>query len=221
MNMIQHSDGVLLNGGDHTVKHIKCGHLVLNNRISLSISSQTNTLAENLHVINVIHPLAVNALQKDNALKLTQLLWLREFGLLRLVKLHSLLLDQMLHLILFLALNLLGSKRLDWDDLTKYTVEFIQIPLFRIYIIREAHIHSIIYNICDHLVDGITHVLAIQYLAALFVDDLTLLIINLVVIKKILTDTKVVKLDFSPVPSRWHWKAFYARSAHSQLHQGK
>ena len=54
MNMIQHSDGVLLNGSDHAVKHIKCGHLVLNNRISLSISSQTDTLAENLHEFTVV-----------------------------------------------------------------------------------------------------------------------------------------------------------------------
>ena len=43
--------------------------------------------------------------------------------------------------------------------------------------------------------DGIAHVLAIQHLAALFVDDLTLLIVNLVVIKKILTNTEVVKLN--------------------------
>ena len=101
----------------------------------------------------------------------------------------------MLHLILFLTLNLLRCKRLDWDDLTENTVELIQIPLFRIYILRETHIYCIIYNICNHLVDGIAHVLTIQYLATLFVDDLTLLIVNLVVIKKILTDTEVVKLD--------------------------
>ena len=44
--------------------------------------------------------------------------------------------------------------------------------------------------------DGIPHVFSIQYLAALFIDDLSLLIHNLVVFQKILTDTKVIALNF-------------------------
>ena len=98
-------------------------------------------------------------------------------------------------LIAFLAFYTLSCKRSDRNDRSKNTVKFIQIPLFRIYIIRETHINISIHCILDHLIDCFTHILTVENLTTFFVDDLTLFIVYLVIIKKILTDTKVVKLN--------------------------
>ena len=68
MYMLQHTKSIFLNGCDHFVEHIKCTHFIFNNRISLSISSKSDTLTKDFHIINVIHPLAINAFQKYNSL---------------------------------------------------------------------------------------------------------------------------------------------------------
>ena len=52
-----------------------------------------------------------------------------------------------------------------------------------------------VYDIRDHLEDGITHVFTVQNAAALFVNDLTLLVIDLIVLKQVTADTVVVALD--------------------------
>ena len=195
MNMIQHSHGILLDRRNHVVEHLKSTHLIFHNRVSLSVSGQANTLTENLHVIDMIHPLAVNTLEQDDTLQLTKLLRLCKLRFLCFIKLHSLFFDDMLHLILSLAFYLFCGNRRNRNDLAENRIEFIQIPLFCIHIVGEAHIHRAVHDIRDHLVDGITHVFAIQNLAALLVNDLTLFVIDSIVIKKIFTDTKVVKLN--------------------------
>ena len=90
--MIQQPDRILLNARRHLVKHIKTCHLVLDKRISLSVGLQSDTLTKLIHIIDVIHPLAVDHLQENDALKLTELLRLRELRLLRLIQLHCTLL---------------------------------------------------------------------------------------------------------------------------------
>ena len=195
MNMIQHTYSVFLNRADHAVKHLECVHLVLNNRISLAVCHQTDTLTEHFHIIDVIHPFAVDAFQKDNSLKLTKLFRFRELSLLRFIKLHSLFLHNMLDLIFLMAFYLLCGQRVNRDDRSDRSVELIKIPLRRIHVIGKAHVCHAVYDICDHLVDGITHILTVKYLAALLVDDLSLLIVNLVIVEKIFTDTEVVELD--------------------------
>ena len=195
MDMIQHTYCIFLNRIDHTIEHLESTHLVFYNRISLSISYKTDTLTKNLHVIDMIHPLTVDRFQKNHSLQFTQLLCFRELGFFCFIKFHSFFFNQMLDLVFSLAFYFLCSKWLNRNNRDKCCIELVQIPVSRIYVIREAHIYGAVYDVCDHLVDGITHVLAIQYLTTLFINDLTLLVINLVIIQKIFTNTKVVKLD--------------------------
>ena len=195
MNMIQHTYSIFLDRSDHVIEHLKCAHLVLNNRISLSICSKTNTLTEHFHIIDVVHPLAVNTFQKNDTLKLTKLLWFRKLSFLRFIKLHCLFFHDMLDLIFFVTFNLFSCQWLDWNNRNDRCIKLIKIPLTGVHIIGEAHICHAVYNICDHLVDGITHVLTVKYLAALLINDFSLLIVYLVVIKKIFTDSKVIELD--------------------------
>ena len=143
----------------------------------------------------MIHPFAVDAFQKDNSLKLTKLFRFRELSLLRFIKLHSLFFHNMLDLVFLMAFYLLCGQRVDRDDRSDRSVELIKIPLRRIHVIGKAHVCHAVYDICDHLIDGITHILTVKYLAALLIDDLSLLIVNLVIVEKIFTDSEVVELD--------------------------
>ena len=52
-----------------------------------------------------------------------------------------------------------------------------------------------LHNAGNHLIDGIPHALSVQHLAALTIDDLTLLIHNLIVIQQVLTNAEVIGLD--------------------------
>ena len=196
MDMIQHTYRIFLNRTDHIVEHLKSTHLVFYYRISLAVSYKSNTLTKDLHIIDMIHPLAVDGFQKNYSFKFTQLLCFRELRFLRFVKLHGFLFDQMFDFIFSLAFYFLCSKRLDRNNRKECCIKLIQIPVNCIYIIRETHVHCTVYNICDHLVDRISHVLTIQNLATLFVNNLTLFIVNLVIIQKIFTDTEVIELDF-------------------------
>ena len=85
------TDGILLDACRHRVKHLIGTHLVLNKRISLTVCLQADTLAQLIHIIDMIHPLAVDHLQKDHALQLTDLFWFRELRFLCLIQLDGLL----------------------------------------------------------------------------------------------------------------------------------
>ena len=87
--MEQETDGILLDGLEHFVKHVVSCHLVLNLRVSLAVCLQADTLAELIHIIDMIHPLLVDNLQKNDTLKLTNLLLLREFCFFLLVEFNS------------------------------------------------------------------------------------------------------------------------------------
>ena len=76
--MEQQADGFFLNVCRHLIKHFKSGHLVLNQRISLTICLKTDAFTENLHIINMIHPLTINGFQQNDTLQLTDHLFLRE-----------------------------------------------------------------------------------------------------------------------------------------------
>ena len=86
----QDADGLLGDGCSHCLKHLVSTHLVLNNRISLAVSLQADTLTQLIHIVDVAHPLVIDDFQKDYALQFTDLLCLLELSLFRLVKLDRL-----------------------------------------------------------------------------------------------------------------------------------
>ena len=78
----------------------------------------------------MIHPLAVDHLQKDNALQLTKLFFFRELRFLCLIQLDCLLLELLLELVL--AANLLQcllSHRLKRNGRKQYGIKLICIPV--------------------------------------------------------------------------------------------
>ena len=95
-NVEQNADSLLGDRCRHSLEHLVSAHLVLNNRVSLAVSLQANTLTQLVHIINVAHPLVVDHLQKYYALQLTDLLCLLELCLFCLVQLDGLFLQHML-----------------------------------------------------------------------------------------------------------------------------
>ena len=60
--MEQETHGFFFDVLRHLIEHLITVHFVLYQRISLTISCQTDTLTQLIHIINVIHPLPVNHL---------------------------------------------------------------------------------------------------------------------------------------------------------------
>ena len=92
----QDADGLLGDCCGHSLKHLVSAHLILDNRISLAVSLQADTLAQLVHIVDVAHPLVVNDLQEYYTLQLTDLLCLLELSLFCLLQLYSLFLQHML-----------------------------------------------------------------------------------------------------------------------------
>ena len=80
--MKQHTNCILANVLSHLIEHCITVHLVLYQRIALSVCLKSCALTELVHIIDVIHPLAVDNLEQNYALDLTDLLRIRKLGFL-------------------------------------------------------------------------------------------------------------------------------------------
>ena len=89
--MVEETEGILLDGSCHGIEHLVSVHLVLYERITVTVSLKADTLTQLLHIVDVIHPLPVYNLQHNHSLQLTKLLGLRELCLFGFIKLGSLL----------------------------------------------------------------------------------------------------------------------------------
>ena len=72
----QQTNRILLDTCAHCIEHLIRAHLVLDKRISLAVSLQSDTLTQLIHIVDVIHPLPVDDFQKNDTLQLTDLLLL-------------------------------------------------------------------------------------------------------------------------------------------------
>ena len=98
-------------------------------------------------------------------------------------------------LIILNAVHILRCHCLHRNHGEDQLIQFVQIPLFLRNVRRNTGVHAIFHTIRDHLENRIAHVLSIQYAAALLVDNLSLIVHNLIILKKILSDTEVVALN--------------------------
>ena len=144
----------------------------------------------------MVHPLGVDALEENDTLHLTQLLHRVELGFLRLVKFDGLFLQHVLQLVLAHMHLILGqADRGKGDNGKQQGIQLCQIPVHRLLILGDGHIHRVLRDLRDHPHDNRAHVLAVQHLPALRIDGFTLLIHNLIVLQEVLTDAVVVVLD--------------------------
>ena len=193
--MEEQTDSFLLDILRHLVEHLVTAQLVLNQRILLSVCLQTGSLTKLLHIVDVIHPLAVDDLEQDHTLDLTDRLRLRELCLLALIQLHSLFLELLLETVLLRLQHAFRRHRLDRHGGKQERVQLVVIPLFKIGVVTDTDIHAVLRDIRDHLVDRVAHALSIQHASSLLVDDLSLFVHYLIVLQQALTDAEVVVLD--------------------------
>ena len=194
--MHQDPDGFFLDAGRHGREHLVAAQLILYQRISLGKGLQADTLAKLIHIVDMVHPLPVDDLQKEDALQLTQHLRIRELGFLQLIKLHRLFLEHMLQLIPVLLLSdALRRNGLQGNGPKQSLVQAHQIPVRLLLIVSNQAVHHVLHRIRNHLIDSVAHALAIQHPAPLAIDNLALLVHDLVILQQVLTNAEVVALD--------------------------
>ena len=67
----QHLDAGFPDGINHLVEHVEALDAVLHNGILLAVAPQRDALPQLVHVVDVVHPLPVHALEQTDALQLT------------------------------------------------------------------------------------------------------------------------------------------------------
>ena len=181
--MEQSTDRSLCDGIRHLTEHIVSLHLILNQRISLSISLKSDSLTELIHIINMIHPTCINYFQQDDTLHFSELFSLRELCFFTFIRLDSTFFQQMLQFLLsHLTAFFFWRKFHLRDHSVKIDLETFNIPFFRINFCRSKTVCHVLHIFGDHTVDRISHTLTIQHTTTLRVNDLSLLIHNLIVL---------------------------------------
>ena len=186
----------------HFHKHIISLELIFLNGIMLSVCTESDTVFKLVHIVDVVHPAAVNASEHNYTLNLTYIFAEKFF--LRLVCCVCLFLD-------FLS-NVFGCKVIE-VTVCKIKLASCEEHILNI-ICKTKHIpvvcilctciscHCIVDNLVNHLADGIAEVVSVKNLAALFVNYVTLLIHNIIILKDIFSCCVVLALYlFSPYNS--------------------
>ena len=141
------------------------------------------------------HPLVVNHLEQDDALQLPNRLRLRELRFLAFIQLHRFFLQLLLQAVLLRLVHPLLRNRRQRNDREQQGVEFCKVPLIHIRIFADHHIHRVVHDVRNHLIDYIPHALAVQHTPPLRIDDLTLFVHYLVIFQKVLSDAEVIAFN--------------------------
>ena len=146
----------------------------------------------------MLHPVGVDALQQIDALHLAHGLRTHQL-LVFLIELGGSFLQFLDEIFLIGSLELVLGKAelviiIDQPAAVQL-VETGQVPVLLIHIVGAEHVDIVLDGIIHHLHNGIVHILAVEHLIALTVDDLTLTVHNVIVVKDGFTDRKVAALD--------------------------
>ena len=115
-NLVKYAHRLFLDAPHHFLEHLIARNLVFYERILLSIRLQADSITEDIHIINMAHPLLIHHLQEDDTLRFTHLFRIRELRFLLFIKTDSLLLQILRefiprHVRIFLFRELQLSKR--------------------------------------------------------------------------------------------------------------
>ena len=145
----------------------------------------------------MIHPFIIYNTQQNHALDLTHLVR-SDFCFLCLVELRKLLEHipgQCLRRKLLQFVLTVDFCPVSPAKPQRSAVHVVKIPLLRILVARSAGGNNVFDQLLHHIVDVVMQILAKENLAALVVDDLTLLVHDVVVLEHILTNREVTAFD--------------------------
>src|SRR5699024_7637054 len=156
-------------------------HTELNDRITLSIAAQIDTLLEIFHGVDMIHPLGVYILEQDHTLQFPHELRTKHRFALGLEHVRTLPEEVLALFRLYLSLLLIG--RIDHlilgDGPAQEEVpQTMEIPVMIIVRSTNEPIHCFTHSIVHHLADDSRNIYAVQHLLTLLVDDFTLTVGN-------------------------------------------
>ena len=136
---VDRTNGIFPDAGHHAVEHVVTGDLILGQRIPVAVGRKPDALPQLIHVIDVIHPAAVDRAQQHDAFQFTHGFRGREFGFLRFIQFRRAFPDQMLQFLFIEALfrDVRFRDRCDRHILQQRPVQFLQIPQIRILILMN------------------------------------------------------------------------------------
>src|SRR5581483_7468609 len=155
-----------------------------------------DSLAERLHVLEVLAPADVDDLEDDEALELAHQVG-AELLLLRRVLVAGVgleLLDQRLARDRAEILAQLGRRDLGLVELGHRLGERLEIPVLRV-LLRGEDVDGVLDDVVDPDADLLGEVLALEHLAALLVDPLAVPVEDVVVLEDVLAHDEVLLLD--------------------------
>ena len=194
-HMVHERGDLVHDGAFHLLEHVERLDLVLSERIALTVGAQVDALAQHVHVVEMLHPLAVDDAQHDDLLELAHVL-LAEEQLALVVALERDALERLLEAVAaHLRELLLLEFALRRVDLLGVLDEAVERPFLRVELLVRVLIHLRLDNVVDHREDVVLEVLAHEDFAALAVHDLTLLIHDVVVLEDVLADVEIARLD--------------------------
>src|SRR5690242_7704002 len=193
-------DGLFLDAVHHGAEHVVALALVLDQRVALAVTAQADALAQVVHLVQVLAPLAVEHGQHYAPLDLAHDLG-AEFLLASLVGAlgvgDHLLGDELAGEPGPVAARLLDDVvdgEGDRVQLAEGPPELVQVPLLRVALAGLA-VDVPLDHLVDELADLLVQVGALEYLAALAVDDHALAVHHVVVLEHVLADLEVLLLD--------------------------
>ena len=165
----------------------------------LTVGTQTDTSFKLVHCIDMIHPVAVNVLEKIYSLKLTHSL-LRNKGFVMLVQLCSHLCKLCYKIFLFksfqlfLVIDKCFLVVLFYEPALERISQTLKVPVILV-LMGQVFCHLGFHCLAYHIHDSISEVFSVKHLISLTVDDLTLTVHYIVKFKHALTYAEVPALD--------------------------
>src|SRR5439155_1985896 len=198
---------------DHQlVKHLERFRLVLDQRITLAISAQTNARAQAVHAIEVFLPQPVNS--AENGVTLDGLELLRVFEAdFQIVRPAHLVRDELAHrelrgaqavedrtghrLVLAAVgrLDNLGFRHAERESQVYPVGQAAHVPLAHLRVAGAELLHFLQHDLLHDVHQPVAHVIAVNDLVAEAVNDFALLVHDVVVFERAFADLEVVLLD--------------------------
>ena len=107
LHLEYHPGDSSLNGVDHLFKHIEAFDLVLYDWVLLTVGTQADTLAEHIHVVEMLHPLVVDYAKHDDLFQLAHYFFAQHL-LALLIGLYSNIMESLTQLVAAEVHELLG-----------------------------------------------------------------------------------------------------------------
>ena len=192
----QHLDGVLPDGVHHLVEHVKALDAVFHHRVFLAVAAQGDALAQLVHVVDVVHPVAVDAAQQADALQLPHQ-GRAVAGFLVGKDLHAAVVKGVGHPLGGQAGQLavgVVEVAVGGQPAVVVAAEGGKVP-GGLVLARQEEGAAAVHVVPQHLVDVGADVLAVQHLVALAIDDLALLVHDVVVAQHVFADLEVAALQ--------------------------